>query len=149
MAAGYLACEIRNHAIDLIQQTIPHRYVPGKDHGKAEGACWQWNMRVDADGKEALLNALEHRVFEYERDRHEALVGSWVQSGHRGVFVLDTSDPPERNLHLVFADTKALAAVRFRSFVRDYRAIELPPQELEQSPYGLAQILLGIQGQFQ
>lgn len=133
MAAGYLRSEIQDHALDLIEQRIPHRYVPGKNHGKVEGESWEWNMRVDAGGKEALLDALQHRVFEYERERHEALITSWDQLGRCGVFVVDTSAPPEKNLHIVFTDTTALAAVRFRSFVQDIRAIERPAEELAQA----------------
>lgn len=133
MAAAYLTSEIQNHALDLIEQRIPHRYVPGKNHGKVEGESWEWDMRVDAGGKEALLDALQHRVFEFERERHEALLDSWDQIGRCGVLVVDTSTPPEKNLHFVFTDTMALAAVRFRSFMRDVRSIERPAEELTQA----------------
>lgn len=133
MAAGYLSSGIQNHAADSLEQRIPHRYVPGKNHGKVEGESREWNMRVDAGGKEALLDALRDRIFEYERERHEALASSWDQLGRCGVFVVDTSTPPEKNLHFVFTDTKALAAVRFRSFMRDVRSIERPAEELAQA----------------
>lgn len=131
MAAAYLASEIGNHASDLIEQRIPHRYVPGKDHGKIEGDCYRWDMRVDAGGKETLLDALRDRVFEYEGGRYEVLAGSSHRRGRGGVYVLDVSEPPEANLHFVFSDVKALAAVRFGSFVRDCRTIERPRGELD------------------
>ncbi len=40
MAAGYLYAELQNAASELIEQHIPHRYVPGRNHGKAEGESW-------------------------------------------------------------------------------------------------------------
>ena len=130
MAAGYLSSEIRNNADELIAQRVAHRYVRGKNHGKVEGENWEWDLRVDANGKEALLEALQHRVFKYERERHEALLTFWDQLGCCGAFVLDASQPSETNLSIVFTDTRALAAVQFRSFVRDFRAIERPAEEL-------------------
>jgi hypothetical protein len=48
-----------------------------------------------------------------------------------GVYLLDESEPPETNLHFVFTDTRALSAVRFRSFLRDCRAVERSVGELE------------------
>ena len=39
--------------------------------------------------------------------------------------------PQERNVHFVFTDKNALTAVRFRSFVRDCRAIERAAEELD------------------
>lgn len=131
MVAAYLASDIGSHAADLIEEKIPHRYVPGKDHGKVDGECLRWDMRVDAGGKEALLDALRDRVFEYERERHEALVESWHVFGRGGVFVLDESEPPESNLHFVFTDIQALAGVRFHAFVRDTCARALPRDELD------------------
>ena len=133
MAAGYLSSEIGEYARGLIEQRIPHRYVPGRHHRKRDGESWQWDMRIQADGKEALLDALQEQVFRYERERYVALLKIWSQSGRRGVFVLDTSEPPERNVHLVFSDAGALEVVRFRSFMRDVRAIELSAAELAQA----------------
>lgn len=133
MSAAYLASEIGNHASDLIEQRIPHRYVSGREHGKVEDDFYRWDMRVDAGGKEALLGALRERVFEYERGRYEVLVESWHRRAPGGVYVLDVSESPESNLHFVFTDVKALAGVRFRSFVRDCRAVELQRGELDRA----------------
>jgi hypothetical protein len=133
MAAGYLSSEIQNRAIESVEQRIPYRYVHGPNHGKRDGDCWQWDMRVRAGGKEALLESLQERVFEYELERNEALLSAWDHLDRRGAYVLDTSIPPERNLHFVFSDTRALAAVRFRSFMRDVRAIARPAAELAQA----------------
>ncbi len=95
MGADYLAMELRDYASDLVRECVPHRYLRGKSHGKREGAGFEWDMRVDAGGQEALLDALQHRVFEYERERYEALVTYWDDLGRRGVYCLDVSEAPE------------------------------------------------------
>jgi len=91
------------------------------------------NNRATLILNQAPLDALRERVFEYERKRHEALLADWDRLDSCGSFVVDTSEPPERNLHIVFTDVRALAAVRFRSFMRDVRRIGRPVEELAQA----------------
>lgn len=129
-AAGYLYAHIEEVAADVIEARIPHRYVPGKNHGKAKGKSFQWDMRLAADGQEGLLEELQHRVFEYTRARYDDLLTDWDRTNRRGIYWLDTSEPQERNVHIIFTDKNALSAVRFRSFVRDCRAIERGTDEL-------------------
>jgi len=131
MAAGYVYAQLHDAASDLIEQRIPHRYVPGPNHGRVEGECWEWDMRLDADGQEGILKELERRVWRYERDRWDALLSDYDDSGVAGVYLLDESEDDEAGLHVVFTDKRALSAVRFRSFMRDCRAIERPASEIE------------------
>ena len=49
------------------------------------------------------------------------------------MYWLDTSEPQECNVHLIFTDKDALSAVGFRSFVRDCRAIERGADELNEA----------------
>ncbi|MFI5398381.1 MAG: hypothetical protein ACHQ9S_22835 [Candidatus Binatia bacterium] len=126
-------CELEDAASDLIEELIPHRYVPGKDHGKIEGECHQWDLRIDAGGQEALLEELRHQTYAYTHERYEALLTAWDQLGKKGVYLIDVSEPSERNIHFVFSDKHALAAVRFHSFVRDCRTIERPLDELNRA----------------
>ena len=131
MAAGYLFSRLEEVAAEIIEMHIPHRYVPGKNHGKAKGESFQWDMRLAADGHEGLLEELQHRVFEYTHARYDALLTDWDRAKKRGVYWVDTSEPQERNTHFVFTDKDALSAVRFRSFVRDCRAITRETDELD------------------
>lgn len=133
MAAGYLYAQIEELAADIIKERIPHRYVPGKNHGKAKGKSFQWDMRVAADGQEDLLEELRHRVFDHTRARYDALLTEWDRAKRRGVYWVDTSELRERNIHFVFTDKNALSAVRFRTFVRDCRAIEQRADELDEA----------------
>ena len=133
MAAGYLYAQIEEVAADVIKARIPHRYVPGKNHGKANGKNFRWDMRLAADGQENLLEELQHRVFDYTSARYDALLTDWDRKNKRGVYWLDTSEPQERNAHFIFTDKDALSAVGFRSFVRDCRAIERGAGELNEA----------------
>jgi hypothetical protein len=130
MAAGYLYAALVDASLELLEARIPYRYVPGKHHGKVKGRFWRWDLRVSAGGQEAVLEELQQRIWAYERDRLDALLTSWDAAGRACVYRLDESDRSDPNVHFVFADKQALAAVRFRAFIRDCEAIEEPANEL-------------------
>jgi hypothetical protein len=131
MTAGYLFSHLEEVADTVIETRIPHRYVSGKNHGKPQGESFQWDMRLMADGQEGLLEELQHRVFEYTHARYDALLTDWDRANKRGVYWVDTSEPQECNVHIVFTDKDALSAVRCQSFVRDCRAITRETDELK------------------
>lgn len=133
MAAGYLYAKLESTASDLIGERIPHRYLPGRNHGKIEGESLQWDMRVDANGEEGILDELKRRVWHYDFARWDALLTTYDREDICGMYLLDESEQPETNLHFVFTDKRALSAVRFRSFMRDCRVIERPSGELERA----------------
>ena len=126
MAAGYTLCALEEATTELIQELIPHRYVPGK----VEGKCYRWDQRLDAGGQEALLDELQHRSWAYTHERYENLLTEWDRHGKGSVYLIDVSEPLEKNIHFVFSDTRALGAVRLRFFTKDCRAIERPLDEL-------------------
>ena len=131
-AAGYIYAQLEDGAADDIEKRIPHRYIPGKNHGKIKGKNFQWDMRAEANGQEDLLEELQRRVFDYTRERYDVLLTDWDRAKRRGVYCVDMSEPQEHNVHFIFSDKEALSAVRFRSFVRDCRAIERRIDELTQ-----------------
>ncbi len=133
MAAGYLNSLIDEYGGDLLEQRIPHRYVPGPHHGERVGDNTRWDMRISAGGQEDLLEELRERLWGYARACHEALGESWDARGLSGVYILDESCDRERNLHLIFTDKQALSRVRFRSFMRDCRAMSRSVAELHQA----------------
>ncbi len=114
---------------------VPHRHVRGPEDGKRDkSGAIRWDMRVDANGQEALLEELQHRVWE-EQFRRRSELGQLFCEQRLGACFLDDQpwehqDPNERNLLVVFSDPGALAAVRFTSFLRDCRRIERPLTEL-------------------
>jgi hypothetical protein len=69
MAAGYILCALEEAASALTQELIPHRFAPGKHHGRVEGKCYRWDQRIDAGGQEGLLDELQHRTYAYTHER--------------------------------------------------------------------------------
>jgi hypothetical protein len=130
MAAGYLYTELDSVAHDLIEQRIPHCYVPGKDHGKPERDGWRWDMRIDAHGQEDILDDLQLSVAAYTTKRHDALRTQFDAANACAVYTLSHPQPPEEHAHFLFTDKSALASIRLRSFVRDCRALERPLSDL-------------------
>lgn len=130
-AAGYLYSGLQDAASELIEQRIPHSYVPGENHGKVQGECWEWDMRLDANGEEGILEELQRRVWRYELDRWDALLTAYDESETSGTYLFDDSEHGETRIHFVFTDKRAMSAVRFRSFLRDCQRIERPASEIE------------------
>lgn len=127
-----------------IEERLPHRHVRGPEDGKRdESGSIRWDMRVDANGQEALLEELQHRVWK-EQSRRRSELGQLFCEQRQGACFLDeqpweNEDPNERNLLVVFSDPAALAAVHFTSFLRDCRRIERPLAELRALEAGEAQ----------
>jgi hypothetical protein len=130
MAAGYLYSALVDASRELLEAQIPYRYVPAKHHGKVEGRFWRWDVRVNAGGQEAVVEELQRRVWDYERERFDTLLRSWDAEGRACVYRLNESDPSASDVHFVFADINALAAVQFRTFLRDCEAIEKSADDL-------------------
>jgi hypothetical protein len=137
MAAGAICERIQEASADELQRRIPHRYVRGRHDGEVEGNLIRWDSRIEADGQEALLEELQHRVWSYEQERWRALAADWVERGIVGAYVIDGHppeyDPDERNLAIVFTDPQALGRVRFESFLADTRRIQRPSGELDRA----------------
>ena len=131
MAAGYIYAQLSSAAHDLLDERIPHRFVPGKNHGRMEGDHIQWDLHVDANGQEGIFEELRQRIWSYEERRWDALLSAWDESARSGVYLLDESHSNEDNLHVVFTNKGSLATVRFRSFLRDCRAMHRSSKELE------------------
>jgi hypothetical protein len=116
MAAAHVHEEVASHADDLISVLIPHRYVPGREHGKRVSGGYQWDMQPEAGGREAALDELRHRSYAYLGERHEALARSWDQQRLGAVYLVARCEDGEPTLDVIFSNRTALEAVRFRSF---------------------------------
>jgi hypothetical protein len=135
MASWQLYGAMQDAASAEIEARVPHRHVRGPEDGKRDASgSIRWDMRVEANGQEALLEALRRRVWQ-EQFRRRGELGQLFCEQRLGACFLDDhpweyEDPTERNLLVVFSDPDALAAVRFTSFLRDCRRIERPLAEL-------------------
>ena len=135
MASWQLCGAMEDAASAEIEVRIPHHHVRGPEDGKRdESGSIRWDMRVQANGQEALLDELQHRVWD-EQFRRRCELGQLFCEQRQGACFLDdqpseNQDPNERNLRVIFSDPAALATVRFTSFLRDCRRIERPLTEL-------------------
>lgn len=136
MAAWYLYGAIQTAAGDEVDRLVPHRYAAGRDDGKVEGGLIRWDRRVDAGGHEALLEELQHRVWDYEARRCQDLLVEFKDRGRAVTWFIKDPYPDaakakdESNVLIVFSDPGALARVQFTSFLRDCRAMAQPRHEL-------------------
>ena len=73
---------------------------------------------------EGQLDELQHRYWQYTVDRGRELGEIYHQKGAGQVFIFETNNEGDPQLDFVFSDIKALKSVRFKSFVRDCRAIQ-------------------------
>jgi hypothetical protein len=114
MSAGYLFSHLEEVADAVIETRIPHRYAPGKNHGKAAGESFQWDMRLAADGQEGLLEELQHRVFEYTHARYDALLTDWDRAKNEGSIGW-TLPNRKSSIPILFSLTRT----RLRPFISD------------------------------
>jgi hypothetical protein len=122
MAAGYIYAQLADAAQKLLAKIIPHRYVRGNHHGKAERGGWRWDMRIDAKGQEGIFDELRQQIWRREQERYQALLTSWSAANRRGVYRFDCSESSETHWNFVFTDPSILSSIRFRSFLRECRA---------------------------
>ncbi len=130
MAAGYIYDQISTAAADELQRLMPHRYVSGPDDGKSEDGMIRWDMRIDAGGQEAMLDELQHRIWDQEKRQWAELRTRYDALGQGRIYMIDTSADGESSMAIVFSDKTALDKVRFETFMADCRAQQGDQAEL-------------------
>jgi hypothetical protein len=130
MAAGHIHATADEHVSEIVDALVPHENVQGKNHGKRSERGFEWDMRVDAGGKEGLLDELRFCQNAYFDKRYDTLAETWDRRAARAVYIAGRNVPGAMDQEFLFSDPAALKAVRFRSFLRDCRAIERPATEL-------------------
>ncbi len=113
-----------------MEELIPHRYVAGKHHGKREGSGLRWDQRIAAGGKEAQLEELRERYWQYTLARYETLQEEFDVAAATQIFFQENSQGYDPQMHVIFSDKTALQAVRLRHFLRDCRDKSGDPREL-------------------
>ena len=123
--APYVMAALEDEAHDKIKELIPYEYVEGKDHGADhKGQGFIFDMHKEANGMEGQLDELQCRYWQYTSDRGRALGRVFDQKALGQVFIDETENEGDPQLDFVFSDTKGLALVHFKTFMRDCRAIE-------------------------
>jgi len=129
--AGYLTDLLDELGFDQIAGLIPYRYIDGPNYGKRDNHGYVYDKRLDADGLEGQLQALQDRYYTYMRERHEEVLDRFNTSPTTCVYIRDRTRNNEPQIDFVFSDATALDAVRFRHFVSDARRIASDPAELD------------------
>jgi hypothetical protein len=133
MAAGYVYGQLCDGSSALLKKCIPYRYVAGKHHGRVEGKYRRWDMRIDANGQETIVEELLWRIRTYEQERFDTLLTHWDATSRSCVYFVEDQSALEARPHVVFSDKDALERVRFRSFISDCRSIESTSRALEEA----------------
>lgn len=130
---GFLHDEMESAGRGWIDAAIPHEYVEGKHHGERVKGGYRYDIRVDANGREAQLEELEIRCHAYLNARFHCLQSRLDDRLSPRVFFLSNPDPdPDPHAKYIFSGPTALDAVYFQRFVRDCCAIAGDPAELEE-----------------
>jgi hypothetical protein len=124
MVAGYLYCELDEYGNDYMGKLIPHEFTHGKNHGKAEGSGYLFDLKIDAKGKESQLDELKHRFWKHMTEVHERLMNEVDKKSKQRVFILNQSEEDDPNHHFLFTDKEILKRIHFKTFMRDCRAAE-------------------------
>lgn len=120
--AGHLTDHIKENGDNIIETLIPHKYIPGKNHGKSSASGYQWDMKIDAEGQEAQLDELTSRWYEYTNQRWLDLSQEFA-AADPAVFMEDLSYNNENHRNFIFNNETALKGVRWRKFLSDCQAI--------------------------
>jgi len=129
--AGYLTDTLDEPGFNRIDELIPYQYVDGPDHGKRKDTGYIYDRRLDADGLEGQLQALQDRYYTYMRGRYEVLLDRFNTSPITCVYMRNRTRDNEPHMDFVFSDTTALDTVRFLHFISDCRYITGDPAEVD------------------
>ncbi len=120
--ATYVLDQIEPVADALIDKLIPHKYVEGKNHGKAEKSGMLWDMEVDANGQEAQLKELNHRWYTYQSERWLELSEEY-QDTPSAVYMIDEDRDNDPHYSFIFANAATLKKLRWQHFLADCRPL--------------------------
>ena len=129
--AGYLTDALNEPGLNRIDELIPCQYVDGPDHGKRKDTGYIYDKRLDADGLEGQLQALQDRYYTYMRGRYEVLLDRFNTSPITCVYIRNRTRDNEPHMDFMFSDTTALDTVRFLHFISDCRYIAGDPAEVD------------------
>jgi len=126
MVAGYLYCQLDEYGNDYMEKLIPHKFTRGKNHGKAEGPGYLFDLKIDAKGQESQLDELKHRFWKHISEVYERLMDEFDKKSKQRVFILNQSQMGDPNHHFLFTDKEILNRIHFKTFMRCCRAAEQP-----------------------
>ena len=124
MVAGYLYCQLDEYGNDYMEKLIPHEFIHGKNHGKAQGDGYLLDLKIDANGLERQLDELKYRFWEHLSRVYERLMNEFDKKSMQRLFILNQSQEHNPNHHFLFTDKEILKRIHFKTFMRCCRAAE-------------------------
>ena len=124
MVAGYLYCQLDEYGNNHMEKLIPHEFTRGKNHGKAEGPGYLFDLKIDAKGLESQLDELKHRFWKHISEVHERLMDEFDKKSKQRVFILNQSQVGDPSHHFLFTDKEILKRIHLKTFMRCCRAAE-------------------------
>jgi hypothetical protein len=124
MVAGYLYCQLDEYGNDYMEKLIPHEFIHGKNHGKAQGDGYLFDPKIDANGLERQLDELKYRFWEHLNEVYERLADEFDEKSMQRVLILNQSLEHNPNHHFLFTDKEILKRIHFKTFMRCCRAAE-------------------------
>lgn len=124
MVSSYIIYSaVEDFAFEILEKLIPHKYVPGKNHMKEQkNGGYLWDQRIDAEGKEGLLEELKERLWQYFIARFENISDLNNKKSFGKVYLLENSEVDnDPHISFLFSDISALKEIHFKKFVRDVK----------------------------
>ena len=109
---------------NYMEKLIPHEFTRGKNHGKAEGPGYLFDLKIDAKGLESQLDELKHRFWKHISEVHERLMDEFDKKSKQRVFILNQSQVGDPSHHFLFTDKEILKRIHLKTFMRCCRAAE-------------------------
>ena len=124
MVAGYLYCQLDEYGNEYTEKLIPHEFIHGKKHGKAEGSGYLLDLKIDAKGLESQLDELKHRFWKHIIEVYERLMDEFDKKSRKRVFILNQSQVGDPSHHFLFTDKEILKRIHLKTFMRCCRVAE-------------------------
>ena len=121
MLAAHINSEVDEFGHDYLDELIPNKLKPGKNHWKREENGYLFDMKTDANGLEPQLYELKQRFWNHLQETHEQLQLEFDKISKQQVFIINSSRKGEPEHQFIFTDKNILARIGFKTFMTDCR----------------------------
>ena len=116
----------------LIEALIPYKWAEGKDHEKEVDGGFLWDMKQDANGREAQLEALQDRARDYRHKRLDELNSQFHNETDPAVYFLKDHDDLEGpRWDIVIKNAETAKQITIQHYLRDCEALLETNDQLE------------------
>lgn len=116
----------------LIEALIPYKWAEGKNHEKEVDGGFLWDMKQDANGREAQLEALQDRARDYRHKRLDELNSQFHNDEDPAVYFLKDHDDLEGpRWDIVIKNAETAKRITIQHYLRDCEALLETNDQLE------------------